>query len=74
MEDLKGVINSQIASVITAGVAGKKLPQRSGSTASISGAELSASTGADDAVEQCAANLMKQFSAMGSMAGRKKFG
>ena len=42
MEDLKGVINSQIAAVIYAGVTGKKPLQRAGASANIDGTDLEA--------------------------------
>ncbi len=74
MEDLKGVINSQIAAVLSAGVTGKKPLQRAGASANIAGTELEAVAGTDDAVERCASNLMKHFGAMGSKAGRRKSG
>ncbi len=74
MEDLKGVINYQIAAIISAGVTGKKPLQRSGASANIAGIELEAVAGDDDAVERCASNLMKHFGAMGSKAGRRKYG
>jgi len=70
MSDLKDVISSQIAAVISSGPGQKKPLQKL--NASVSSAETDANLAADEAVERCAASLISRFNAMGSKAGRRK--
>ena len=72
MEDLNGMINSQIAAVFANGVGGnaRKTLQKAGANVAISGVD-SEPAQISNAAERCAASLMARFNAMGSKAGKK---
>ncbi len=79
---LKGMIDSQIASVLSTNGAAKKALQRAGAnvgsassdkanTAMLAEAGTASTREQDAAAERCAESLMSKFNAKGSKAGKK---
>ena len=68
ISDLKGMVDSQVAALASAGGGSRKALQRAG--ANVASASGEADRDQDAAAERCAESLMSKFNAMGSKAGK----
>ena len=71
ISDLKGMIDSQVATILGSTGGPKKALQRAGASVAVASADTEGSKGGDEAAERCADNLMSKFNAMGSKANKK---
>ena len=71
ISDLKGMIDSQVATILGSTGGPKKALQRAGASVAVASADTEGSKGGDEAAERCADTLMSKFNAMGSKANKK---
>ena len=67
MSDLKGMVDAQVAAIMSSAGVPKKALQRAGTSVAVAAIDAEASKG----VDACAESLMSKFNSMGSKAGKK---